>query len=147
MTNNPFDDLPDFELFDDPENPDQPLGRPQPELGNPEGLSINDYCALLPKRRYSHEAKGKVLYFPRTELVGVPAEMRQGGGYNVTVVVGNKTYPVGGYNLYVSECEIETALELSILPMSLNYRQLRKEPDPNSPFRRGVIQGPQQKEM
>jgi hypothetical protein len=109
-----------------------------PHLDNPNELSINEYCAQLPKRRWGHEAKGKILFFPRTQITGVPVEMRQGGGWNVVVVHSDHpSYPVGGYNLYVSECEIVTALEFYwYLPIEkqqlvpISYR----EPDPNSPF-------------
>jgi hypothetical protein len=111
-----------------------------PMLGNPDGLSTNDYCSLLPKRRWGHEAKGKILFFPRTQITGVPVEMRKGGGWDVVVVHSeHPSYPVGGYNLFVSDIEVVTALEFYwYLP--IEQQQLvpisYKEPDLNSPFTR-----------
>lgn len=78
------------------------------------GLSTIDYCKLLPRRRYSHEARGRVLLMPQTGLVVVPYEEFRGGGWYVTVVDGHGSYPVGGYNLSVSADEIETAVELAL---------------------------------
>lgn len=78
------------------------------------GISTTDYCKLLPRRRYSHEARGRVLLMPRTGLVIVPYEETKGGGWYVTVVEGHGSYPVGGYNLFISADEIETAVELTL---------------------------------
>lgn len=110
--------------------------------GNPAGLSINDYCALLPKRRWGHEAKGKLLYFPRTGICGVPSEMREGGSWNVVVVRGDTKYPVGGYNLYVSNVEIETALEVVWIPTKFKEER-KKEVDERSPFAKVMAQVPE----
>jgi hypothetical protein len=38
-----------------------------------DGIATIDYCARLPRRRYSHEARGLVLLMPRTGLTGVPS--------------------------------------------------------------------------
>lgn len=124
-----------------------------PLLGNPDGLSTTDYCKLLPQRRWAHEAKGKLLFFPRTEIYGVPAEMRSGGSWNVVVTYSeNPSYPVGGYNLYVSEQEIVTALEF-YWRLPIEKQQLvpsSYRPDPNSIFVRmknQVNSGPVTREM
>lgn len=77
-------------------------------------ISTVDYCALLPRRRYSHEARGSVLLLPRTGLVVVPFEELKGGGWYVAVVEGHGAYPVGGYHLHACDAEIETAVELSL---------------------------------
>lgn len=78
------------------------------------GISTNDYVALLPRRRYSHEAQGKVLLLPSSGLVVVPFERRKGGGWTVVVVEGHGANPVGGYNLVPSDGEIETAIEVRL---------------------------------
>ena len=75
----------------------------------PVGMSINDFCATLPKQRHSYQAKGLLLLVPRTKMVMVPHHIVK-GGWNCVVVKGNDTYPVGGYDLYVSDIEIETAI-------------------------------------
>jgi hypothetical protein len=76
------------------------------------GLSGADRAAAaLPKRRRSHEAKGKLLHFPRTGLVMVPFEYHSNGDWSCVVVVGTDTYPPNGYSLWVSGAEIETAVE------------------------------------
>lgn len=77
--------------------------------------TINDWLALYPKKRWSHEAQGRVLFFPRTGLVGVPYKMDSNGGWAVVVTEGSKIYPRGGYDLTVSESEIESAISISDL--------------------------------
>lgn len=78
------------------------------------GISTIDYCKLLPRRRYSHEARGRVLLLPGSGLVVVPFEELKGGGWYVAVVEGHGSYPVGGYHLHVGAAEIETAVELTL---------------------------------
>lgn len=85
-----------------------------PPLGNPDGLSTLDYCARLPKRRHAHAAKGKLLFFPRTELAMVPYEERGNGWWACVVVLGNGTYTADGYSLQVGSGEIETAIEVPV---------------------------------
>ena len=71
--------------------------------------SINEQLAELPiVREHVHDVKGLVLYFPRTGLVMVPHKMTR-GGWKCVVVVGNETYPRGGYDLFVSDEEIKRA--------------------------------------
>lgn len=79
-----------------------------------DGISSNEFCALLPRRRYSHEARGLVLLMPSSGLVVVPFEELSGGGWYAAVVEGHGSYPVGGHHLYISKVEIETAFEVSI---------------------------------
>lgn len=86
-----------------------------------EGLSINDYCALLPRRRHSHEGRGKILLLPSSGLVVVPFQEHT-GGWDVAVVEGHGSYPVGGHHLSVSDAEIETAVEISLgEPVPLHF--------------------------
>lgn len=87
--------------------------------------------ALPQQRKYTHDLKGKLLYFPRTDQVMVPYDMAggQGGGWNVVVVfngeraprhdgtrgwaAGTPVYPPNGHSLFVSDLEMQTAIELT----------------------------------
>jgi hypothetical protein len=94
-----------------------------------DGISINDYCKLLPKQRYSHEAQGQVLLLPSSGLVVVPFKEHT-GGWDVVVVDGFGSYPVGGYHLSVGDGEIETAIELALgEPVPVRFVDGRKEAD------------------
>lgn len=73
--------------------------------------SINEWCERMPMRQYSYQVKGWVLYFPRTGLVMVPANQVH-HGWECVVVKGNATYPVGGYDLFVGDREIERAVRV-----------------------------------
>jgi hypothetical protein len=87
-----------------------------------EGLSTNDYCALLPRQRYSHEAQGLILRLPRTGLTVVPFKETGSGYWDAVVVEGSKTYPRGGYPISLSKVEIETAIELTVGdPVETNF--------------------------
>jgi hypothetical protein len=77
------------------------------------GISTNDYCKLLPRRRHTHEAQGKVLRLPSTGLVVVPFRDHK-GGWDAVVVEGYGSYPVGGHHVYIGDAEIETATELAL---------------------------------
>lgn len=76
------------------------------------GESTLDWCAKQPKKLWSHTAKGRLLYFPRTEMILVPFEMTEGGHWNCVVVRGNRTYPRGSYHLSVGAAEVECAIPL-----------------------------------
>lgn len=78
-----------------------------------DGISTNDYVALLPRRRFSHLSQGLNLLLPSSGLVVVPFA-KHPGGWDVVVVDGHGSYPVGGYHLSVGDGEIETAIELSL---------------------------------
>lgn len=78
------------------------------------GTSANDYCASLPHRRHPSSALGTVLLFPRTGVLAVP-HTQQRGGWIVTVVGGtSKTYRPGGYDLFVPNVEIATAVRVDV---------------------------------
>lgn len=77
------------------------------------GISTTDYVATLPKRRWSHEAKGRALYMPRTGMVLVPFEMTSDGGWTCVVMIGTDTYRPDGYSLAVGNDEIETAIDVT----------------------------------
>jgi len=95
-----------------------PAIKTEPSIPLPrDGESITEYCAKLPKRRPAHTAKGLLLRFPRTGLVGVPYEPRpsqSGTNWAVVVVAPDRAgiYQPGGYDLSVSALEVETAIEL-----------------------------------
>lgn len=76
-------------------------------------MSTNDYCASLPRRRRTHQAQGLILKLPRTGLVVVPFRSHK-GGWDAVVVEGYGAYPVGGYDVSISDTEIETAVELRL---------------------------------
>jgi hypothetical protein len=78
------------------------------------GISTHEYCKLLPRQRYSHEAQGRILLLPSSGLVVVPFEERKDGGWTVVVVEGFGSYPVGGHHLVIGDAEAETAIELSL---------------------------------
>lgn len=93
------------------------------------GISTHDYCALLPRQRYTHEAQGQILLLPSSGLVVVPFKEHI-GGWDVVVVDGHGSYPVGGYNLSVGDAEIETAIELTLgEPVSVHFVNNREEAD------------------
>jgi hypothetical protein len=103
------------------------------QLSTSSSISINDFYAEAPKLRYSHEALGKLLLLPKSDLVVTPFRQETGGWYAV-VVRGNSTYPVGGHNLFISDVEIESALEYKL--GDIKPATPRKESDPNSIFSR-----------
>lgn len=93
-----------------------------------DGISTNDYCELLTKQRYAHEARGRILLLPSSGLVVVPFEERKGGGWTVVVVEGFGSYPVGGYHLVICDAEAETAIELALgEPVPVRFVQDRAE--------------------
>lgn len=79
------------------------------------------YAAAEPRRRWTHEAKGRVLFFPRTGMTMVPFELHRNGDWSCVVVdsgldpARQRSYPVGGYHLNVGCAEIETAIEVSLV--------------------------------
>ncbi|WP_427019360.1 hypothetical protein ACQCSX_21960 (plasmid) [Pseudarthrobacter sp. P1] len=76
-------------------------------------VSTTDYCKLLPRQRYTHEARGQILLLPSSGLVVVPFTEHT-GGWDVVVIDGHGSYPVGGHHLCVGDAEIETAIELAL---------------------------------
>ncbi|WP_138418684.1 hypothetical protein [Sinomonas gamaensis] len=80
-----------------------------------EDVSTNAYCSQLMKQRYSHEAQGLILLLPRTGLMVVPFAQNQ-HSWDAVVVEGSETYPRGGHHIAVGNAEIETALELPLIP-------------------------------
>lgn len=101
------------------------------QLSTESSISTNDFYADAPKLRYSHEAKGKLLLLPKSDLVVAPYSPGSGGWYAI-VVRGNSVYTSDGHNLFIPDVEIESALEYelgALLPPTP-----RKESDPNSIF-------------
>jgi hypothetical protein len=90
-----------------------PKSEPAPKFKVGEGLSTYEYNAALPKRRYSHQAKGLPLYIFRTGHVVVPFEMTQGGHWNCVVLLGDQVYMPDGYNILMPAVDIEAGLDLS----------------------------------
>lgn len=73
------------------------------------GVSQAEHFAGLPRTLWSHAAKGRLLFLPRTEMVVCPFQMTKAGDWNCLVVRGNQTYPRGGYEVLIFKQEIETA--------------------------------------
>jgi hypothetical protein len=73
------------------------------------GQTLTQFCAALPRTLWSHAAKGRLLYLPRTEMVVCPFQRTAAGDWNCLIVRGNQTYPRGGYELLIFRDEIETA--------------------------------------
>lgn len=101
------------------------------QLSTDLSLSTNEFYADAPKLRHSYEALGKLLLLPKSDLVVVPYDQSSGGWY-VVVVRGSSIYPAGGHNLFVSNNEIESALEYTLGELMAAIP--RKESDPNSIF-------------
>lgn len=61
----------------------------------------------MTKKRWSHEAKGKVLR-SRTGVIYVPFEERGRGAWSaVTLYDPSHNYPPGGYNIVVGQDAVE----------------------------------------
>ena len=73
------------------------------------GQSQAQYFARRKRTLYSHAAKGRLLYLPRTEMIVCPFQRTRDGDWNCLIVRGNQTYPRGGYEVLIFKDEIETA--------------------------------------
>lgn len=76
-----------------------------------DGMSADDYCALLPQQRVCSESQGQLLFLPRQGLTVVPFR-RDLNGWTVTVVEGDDFHRTG-HNVRIGDAEICTAIELS----------------------------------
>ena len=77
-----------------------------------------NFDKLLPPRpegakRYSHEAKGKVLK-DKNGIVFVPFRQDRFGWDCVTLHDPRGVYPPSGYNIVVSNADVETADEIEV---------------------------------
>lgn len=81
------------------------------------GQTQSEYFASRKRTLWSHAAKGRLLYLPRTEMVVCPFQMSKGGDWNCLVVRGNQTYPRGGYEVLIFKDEIETAVVIDPNPL------------------------------
>lgn len=87
-----------------------------PPEARTEPTSINAQLHALPVRRtWTYDVKGLVLYFPRTDMIMVPAKRLAPDGWGCIVAVGDETYPRDGYDLYVSDWEIQRAIEVPLV--------------------------------
>lgn len=78
-----------------------------PEYRRPKG-SINAELHELPVRQ-RYVDSGTLLYLPRTKLIVVVTNHRADGMCGV-IVVGDETYPRGGYDIDVSDWEVQRAV-------------------------------------
>jgi hypothetical protein len=74
------------------------------------GQTQTQYFAGRPRTLWSHAAKGRLLYLPRTEMIVCPFQMTSSQDWNCLIVRGNQTYPRGGYEVLIFRDEIETAV-------------------------------------
>ncbi len=95
-----------------------------PEDHRPEG-SINAELHALPVLRfYGRALRGVPVLLPRCGLVVVPHRFDYSDdGAGAIVVMGSETYPRGGYDVDVSEWELQRAQRLCLGPdvMSVPY--------------------------
>lgn len=93
-----------------------------------EPTSINSALHELPAyREHVLGLLGTVLYLPRTRWVVVPTRLLGGGGdmsMGCVIVHGDETYPRGGYDVVVSEWELQRALRVV-----LDLRPVDAHPD------------------
>lgn len=104
-------------------SPFKGLTRDPRDVPAPPG-SINAELLELPEQRfYTHNVKGMLLLLPRTGLIVVPYRAHAGGSWSSVVVDGDACrkeggtvpYPRGGYDIEVSELELTTAIELTVV--------------------------------
>lgn len=90
--------------------------------------SINSRLHELPAyREHVLGLLGAILYLPRTRWVVVPTRLLGGGGdmsMGCLIVHGDETYPRGGYDVVVSEWELQRALRVV-----LDLRPVDSHPD------------------
>jgi hypothetical protein len=80
----------------------------------PPGSKNEALHELTAYREHTHDLKGVVLYLPWTRFVVVPTRLVGGGDYGMycMIVHGDKTYPRGGYDIDVSEWELQRAMRV-----------------------------------
>ena len=90
-----------------------------PEAHRPEGSTNAELYTLPVRRKWTHDCKGLLLYLPRTDMVvvpvamyGSPGESGASCGYHCIVVRGTPRYPRGGYEICVSDWELQRAVEV-----------------------------------
>ncbi|MGN6325774.1 hypothetical protein [Pseudolysinimonas sp.] len=104
-------------------SPFKGLTRDPRDVQAPPG-SINAQLLELPEQRfYTHDVKGMLLLLPRTGLIVVPFQESGDSHWSCVVVDGSAVtkedgshpYPRGGYHIDVSELELTTAIELTVV--------------------------------
>lgn len=90
----------------------EPKGK---ERDNSERVHRAQLCPRYKRARWSHNCKGLLLEI-RPGFVVVPYDQVKGGWYSVvakaTAPEDLKSYPRGGYNILVSDKDVETATSL-----------------------------------
>lgn len=103
-----------------------------PEHHREEPTSINSRLHELPAyREHVLDLIGAVLYLPRTRWVVVPVRLLGGGGdmsMGCQIIHGDERYPRQGYQVVVSEWELQRAL-----PVVLDLRPVNTHPDSEHP--------------
>lgn len=100
-----------------------------PEHHRREPTSINSRLHALPAyREHVLDLRGVVLYLPRTRWVVVPTRLLGGSGdmsMGCVIVHGDERYPRGGYDVVVSEWELQRAQRVV-----LDIRSVQADFDP-----------------
>lgn len=85
-----------------------------PEHHRPPG-SINAALHELPAyREHTYDLRSTLLYMPRTRLILIPLDHVSADYWRCSVAWGDETYPHGGYDLCVSNWELQRARRVAV---------------------------------
>lgn len=79
----------------------------------PAGSTNADLLALPQQRNFTGQMRGGVYLLPRTGIVVTPARDTADGA-GCIVLIGDDVYPRGGHDIWVSDLELQTAVELDL---------------------------------
>jgi hypothetical protein len=92
-----------------------------PPLERPEGSINAKLHELAVVREHVGDISGMLLLLPRTGIIVTPIKMTT-SGWGCRIVEGNDVYPRGGYDIDVSNWELQRAPEALVLPVSVCER-------------------------
>jgi hypothetical protein len=79
----------------------------------PPGSTNAELLALPQQRVWTADMRGGVYLLPRTGIIVAPHRFEKGGA-GAMVIVGNEHYPRGGHDLWISDLELQTAIEVEV---------------------------------
>lgn len=85
-----------------------------PEGHRPHGSTNAALHELPAYREHTHDLIGVVLYLPRLKFIVVPFRLVSSGGAGCVIIEGDKTYPRGGYDIDVSDWELQRAERVAL---------------------------------